>query len=283
MLVNSLQEIRNNLFYLEAARREPIAQKTYRALISRGRVFLPYMASNAINFAPSRFIGYASNSFTRHEANASKHGWDTTVSIRKIISETHPRQIYNQPNEPLEIAFLKFCERNGITALNQKRTYWKLPEHIALSEESSARNLMDFEVSRLETTVRDQISKARVGQGKFRSEVLRRYKSCSVTGVNDPILLTASHIKPWSQCWQSPTEALSPDNALLLSPTWDRLFDTGLVTFQESGRVMLSKCLDKEDFTKLGLNPSASVSLTKAQNQFMEFHRSAVFRKHTVL
>ena len=46
-------------------------------------------------------------------------------------------------------------------------------------------------------TFREQLVKARRGQGVFRSSVLLTETECRVTHVSDPKHLRASHIKPW--------------------------------------------------------------------------------------
>ena len=48
-----------------------------------------------------------------------------------------------------------------------------------------------------EPTFREQLVRARRGQGVFRANVLLREGYCRVTRVNEPRHLTASHIKPW--------------------------------------------------------------------------------------
>ena len=46
-------------------------------------------------------------------------------------------------------------------------------------------------------TFREQLVRARRGQGVFRANVLLREDSCRVTRVSEPRHLKASHIKPW--------------------------------------------------------------------------------------
>jgi putative restriction endonuclease len=46
-------------------------------------------------------------------------------------------------------------------------------------------------------TFREQVVRARRGQGVFRANVLLREEFCRVTRVNEPRHLKASHIKPW--------------------------------------------------------------------------------------
>ena len=74
-------------------------------------------------------------------------------------------------------------------------------------------------------TFKEQLIKARRGQGVFRSNVLLTEETCRVTRVGDPKHLRASHIKPWKVA--NDAERLSGFNGLLLSPHIDHLFDKG--------------------------------------------------------
>jgi hypothetical protein len=67
-----------------------------------------------------------------------------------------------------------------------------------------------------DVTERDAIVKSRVGQGRYRKELLAMWKSCAVTGLDIPELLRASHIKPWSDC--NDRERVEAYNGLLLGP-----------------------------------------------------------------
>ena len=78
-------------------------------------------------------------------------------------------------------------------------------------------------------TERIAIVQSRIGQGVFRKALLEKYDGrCIISGIDLPKLLVASHIKPWAV--SSNDERLSVDNGLLLSATYDRLFDCGLIT-----------------------------------------------------
>jgi len=73
-----------------------------------------------------------------------------------------------------------------------------------------------------------RMTKQRAHQGFFRDAVLSSYATtCCVTGLTIPECLIASHIVPWSENERYRTD---PTNGLCLSATFDRLFDTGLMT-----------------------------------------------------
>lgn len=130
----------------------------------------------------------------------------------------------------------------------------------------------------LEKTESESIVKSRVGQGLFRERVIELWGACSVTGLSNLALLRASHIKPWRDC--SNQERLDPMNGLLLHPTLDHLFDSGLVTFQGTGQILVSDRLSAEDSRILRLDLSDTLRKMPGKlNEYMEFHREHVFKK----
>nr|WP_233356521.1 MULTISPECIES: HNH endonuclease [unclassified Brenneria] len=129
----------------------------------------------------------------------------------------------------------------------------------------------------LDQTERDSIVKSRIGQGLFRDGVVKLWGSCAVTGLSNLYLLRASHIKPWKD--SSNQERLDPMNGLLLQPTLDHLFDSGLITFSANGAVMFSSILFQDDIQKLGL--AGDLQLRKLPGKlmgYMEYHREHVFK-----
>jgi len=103
----------------------------------------------------------------------------------------------------------------------------------------------------LEDTVRRSVILARRGQGRFRSNVEAVEGACRLTGVTNPSLLIASHIKPWRLC-SSAQERLDGMNGLLLTPDADHLFDRGFITFKDDGEVLVSPRVDPDDLRRLG-------------------------------
>lgn len=129
----------------------------------------------------------------------------------------------------------------------------------------------------LPATVRTAVISARVGQGRYRAELIRLWKGrCSVTGYDDPQMLLASHIKPW--CVANNTERLDPENGLLLTPNLDRAFDSGLITFdtENKGKLLLSKAFRHPE--TLGITDGLRLTkLTARTKNYLKFHRKQVF------
>lgn len=131
----------------------------------------------------------------------------------------------------------------------------------------------------LDPTEKSQLIMARRGQGNFRKCVIQTERGCRVTGLDNPALLVASHIKPWRSCTSS-VERLDGFNGLLLAAHVDLLFDRGFISFCNNGDVLLSPKLNFADLTKLGLQELVKRNTGKflaKQMLYMEFHRSAVF------
>ena len=124
------------------------------------------------------------------------------------------------------------------------------------------------------------IIKARVGQGKYRDKLLDKYTGCIVTGIKDARLLIASHIKPWSKC-DNNADKVAVDNGLLLTPMYDRLFDSGLITFRKNGIINISNKLEKEDCSKINIITDFAYDLkaNKQMSIYLEYHNDVIFLK----
>lgn len=134
-------------------------------------------------------------------------------------------------------------------------------------------------VEDLSETEREALIKARVGQGPFRDALIKRWGGCSVTTCSAHDLLIASHIRPWSKC-TTPAQRLGAANGLLLTPNLDKLFDRGLITFDDRFRIQLSPKLRVGD--ALHLNVYAGLRLTAKADKdmlpFLDYHRREIFK-----
>lgn len=123
--------------------------------------------------------------------------------------------------------------------------------------------------------------KRRLGQGSFRSELLPTFDhQCALSEINVSNLLIASHIRPWSKC--EPGEHRNPNNGLLLSVTWDALFDKGLIGFNEDGSMLISELLDGSTLEKLGISEKPSLPhkfLSSERCVFLQYHRDNVLKR----
>jgi putative restriction endonuclease len=129
----------------------------------------------------------------------------------------------------------------------------------------------------LEETMKASLVLARRGQGKFRKRVAFFEGSCRVTGVSSENLLIASHIKPWAS--SSNEERLNGHNGLFLSPHIDKLFDTGLMSFENNGAMLFSEALDLNVLERWNIDPTKKVKkFGQDQSYFLAQHRENVFK-----
>jgi len=110
-------------------------------------------------------------------------------------------------------------------------------------------------------TQKQQLIRARRGQGVFKSNVRLNEKKCRITGVTNPRLLIASHIKPWAD--SSDQEKLDGCNGLLPSPHIDLLFERGLISFKNDGALLVSLKLDQTVLDQWGIGTTTNVGAFK--------------------
>lgn len=121
-------------------------------------------------------------------------------------------------------------------------------------------------------TEKQRLYKARIGQGKFRSDLIKLWKKCSVSKIERVELLIASHILPWRN--SSNQERLDKYNGLLLLPNYDKLFDKGLVSFSNNGKIIISTKINRNEYNALGIKPEDRLLNVNAENiKYLEKHR----------
>lgn len=103
------------------------------------------------------------------------------------------------------------------------------------------------------TTEAERVVIERIGQTIFREALLDYWNGrCSISGIDDPRLLRASHTKPWADC-ETDAERLNVHNGLLLAAHLDAAFDAGLISFASDGTLMVATTLSVENTERLGL------------------------------
>ena len=86
------------------------------------------------------------------------------------------------------------------------------------------------------------VTRQRVNQDFFRGAILASYNNaCCITGLSNPELLIASHIKPWKDSDEA--EKTNPQNGLCLNALHDKAFDRGLITITQNYQIKVSKSI----------------------------------------
>ncbi len=99
-----------------------------------------------------------------------------------------------------------------------------------------------------EGKTRQQLVKVRVNQSFFRSSILASYNNtCCITGISQPELLVAGHIKPWSV---DEKNRLNPRNGIAINALHDKAFENGLITITPDYTIKISPVLLKQKKVK---------------------------------
>jgi hypothetical protein len=163
------------------------------------------------------------------------------------------------------------CERDNQGIFHSKTSFAAHPT----GESVDAYNDILSAKASLETvteTERRVLIDARLGQGKFREELWTAWGQCAVTGCRNKQLLRASHIKPWRL--SDNRERLDRFNGFLFTPNLDHLFDSGLVSFSDNGKILFSSRLAIADASLLGVNTSTRLcTVYPANKPYLAEHR----------
>jgi len=121
--------------------------------------------------------------------------------------------------------------------------------------------------------------RARIGQGKYREELLAQCPFCPITMVSDDRLLIASHIKPWAK--SNEVEKIDPYNGFMLTPTFDYLFDRGFMSFSNDKRTILSPFLSKMTYSKINISDNKIFSHLpiEGREKYLDYHRREILKK----
>ena len=132
----------------------------------------------------------------------------------------------------------------------------------------------------ISTTEKEVLTKARIGQGKYRKGLLQLWDGvCSVTEYPDPQFLIASHIKPWHAA--SSLERLDPFNGLLLTPNLDKAFDAGYISFdpKNRGKIIFSTAFLEPQ--ELGISDTMKLTHLDSQTaHYLEYHKRNVLIRY---
>lgn len=125
---------------------------------------------------------------------------------------------------------------------------------------------------------RTTLIKARIGQGSYREKLLDECQFCPITLIDDRRLLNASHIKPWSK--STNLEKIDPKNGLIFSPTYDRLFDRGFISFNDDKTMLVSKWISSKNREILNIANGKiidALNLDSERKKYLRYHRENIF------
>lgn len=77
------------------------------------------------------------------------------------------------------------------------------------------------------------------------------------------------------------TEKIDHNNGLALTPTYDKLFDQGFISFEDDGSIIISPYLSPLNVKKLNLLKGRrySIPATNERKFYLYYHRKNIFKK----
>lgn len=127
---------------------------------------------------------------------------------------------------------------------------------------------------------KEAIVKIRINHNIFRQKLLQKYNcTCCLSGckINDKDLLIASHIKPWKD--SDSNEKVNDCNGLLLCVMHDRLFDRGLISFDDTGKILISSKLSANNAIYSNIDKSRTIEVNSDNVEYLKYHRENIFIK----
>ena len=186
--------------------------------------------------------------------------WENYKGFVHIISDIRTEMQY-------------YYDIEGINLLDAHSFVWMFPKIDEYYEKSAEEPyFVPVQGSNKEVT-----TTARIGQSQYRKNLLKFWDNkCSVTSCGNVSFLKASHIKPWRD--STAEEKGDVYNGLLLIPNLDVAFDQGYISFDNSGKIIISDKLSNDDCEKLGINKNLKLKKVEdGHRAYLDYHRKNVF------
>lgn len=168
-----------------------------------------------------------------------------------------------------------FIQRNKTGNRMYSRAFDLYIEYMATNNISDLGDINELnDVHNLTPLEKETIILSRIGQGRYRADLIDLWNGCSISKFGDTRLLVASHIKPWKQSTNQ--EKIDKYNGLLLLPTYDKLFDLGFISFDDNGAIILSSQLS--DLEKLAIDNNVVIDIKDGNRKYLKYHRENIFK-----
>ena len=229
--------------------------------------------------------------------NWGMEGWCINVDYHELENRIRPKAYMNRIASTLPPKYSPL-QKNGngnqgvyLTLVPEPMAYALIEiigtEAYLITNDLREQDVKDIQTAEIENgikqdaslghTEKEQLIKARRGQGIFRTNVERLEKSCRITGVAAKEYLRASHIKPWRD--STNIERLDGNNGLLLSPHIDALFDKGYIGFDDDGLLVISSYTDPATLDRWNVKQGVNVgSFNQKQKSYLAYHRAKILK-----
>lgn len=197
--------------------------------------------------------------------NVRNEPWKNSAKEQKI---SNAKRIFNENRDIEAVEHVLFRKKTG-----------NIPNGVKVKEK--AVQILKKIYPETEATILDDINtsnrpsenfglaKSRLQQGKYRQELLNYWGGCAITNCQENSVLIASHIKPYSISLQN--EKYDLYNGLLLTANFDKLFDSFLISFDQLGKIKLSKRLNEIDLRVLNITGDEEINPFKINEHILAY------------
>lgn len=254
-----------------------------------GAIVLNYVKGNIVGYCIAESNSYHSIQPIEFSSQLgwSKEGRMVDAQYYRIEQPISIKEIYDQISSLLPDRYgpINHTYKEGEYVIKANQGYlYELDKPLGtkllslLNIELSSNSFKNTDIKKDEViqpnkTERKGLVNSRIGQGKYRRLVMNRWDNkCAVTGSEIREVLIASHIVPWREATNK--ERLDVNNGLLLSPVFDALFDRNLISFDDSGKIILSKALSMNEYKRLGVTGAEIIQDLSSENKiYLKRHR----------
>lgn len=217
--------------------------------------------------------------FTIYDASDN---WDQKQNRGYIRSDDSIWNLWRKLILP-KITYLSISKlRKKTGATDKPYFYFKVFLDYSFREFKHPKSLLEYVAPEAKNLTLKTRNNRPYDQSKWKEKVHEYMPQCPFTKISDERLLVASHIKPSDSCIKEGKidEATDFHNGLSLSPTYDRLFDRGYITFTDDGDLVCGTEISSYSWGKLNITPSSFAKyniLPKGREKYLSFHRENVF------
>jgi len=240
--------------------------KSYEKNLSINDVWLRFGSKNGVNNLEEL------KSKLKNTLGISEYEKISVIILDNLVKFKQPIKLKNVGLEKIQV--MKYIGDDKIKQI--------------LEEANIVRGDQNINLNSLDPKFQKSLTKHRLFQHELRKLVLKKYNNkCLICGIDNENLLKVSHIKPVKD---SPDDAGKIDNTLLLCSLHDSLFDSGLISINEKGKIMISDELKKTNSDRLikEIEYLKNDPIKKEEkeelgldfeNEFFKYHRENIFKK----
>lgn len=181
----------------------------------------------------------------------------------------HVKEFWNKYYNQIEIMTKKYTEFVN-------RTYTEITSESLNELEIISKEIKVFNIDNVDSYIESVIN-IRNGsiQKVFRNNLIIEFnQKCAICNINKKDILISSHIIPYSKC-KNKKDMINHNNGLLLCPNHDALFDSKLISFDQNGKIIISKSIEKKIYKDLNINKEMFLDkkyLNDERLKYLEVH-----------